>query len=465
MIYIFNFSQNTGNTTNITDEEFISLEINRFKASKRRNSMINGEKYYVGQHDILKRKRTVIGENGELITVSNLPNNKIVNNQYKKMVDQKCNYLLGQPLSINCENKQYSKLIRQLINKRFNRLIKYIAEDSLNNGIAWLFIHYDDTGKLAFKRLEPSEIIAGWKDAEHTILDYVIRIYEVISIEGKTEKTIEKVEIYDDNGISYFELENNKLIAYEPFQTDYFTMSNDKGSQGYNWSKIPIIPFKYNNKEIPLINMVKSLQDGINTILSNFQNKMEEDSHNTILVLVNFDGEDLGEFRHNLATFGAVKVRSENGSNGDIKTLQVEVNAENYKSILDILKKAIIENAMGYDAKDDRLAGSPNQMNIKSMYSDIDLDANNMETEFQASFEELLWFVNVHLFNSALGDFEKEQIEFIFNRDMLINKSEIIDNCAKSISLLSNKTVISNHPWVDDPILELDRLQQEIELE
>ena len=47
---------------------------------------------------------------------------------------------------------------------------------------------------------------------------------------------------------------------------------------------------------------------------------------------------------------------------------------------------------MGYDAKDDRLSGNPNQMNIQSMYSDIDLDANDMETEFQAAFEEILWF-------------------------------------------------------------------------
>ena len=49
----------------------------------------------------------------------------------------------------------------------------------------------------------------------------------------------------------------------------------------------------------------------------------------------------------------------------------------------------MIENARGYDAKDDRLGGNPNQMNIQSMYSDIDLDANGMETEFQAAFEEL----------------------------------------------------------------------------
>ncbi len=39
-----------------------------------------------------------------------------------------------------------------------------------------------------------------------------------------------------------------------------------------------------------------------------------------------------------------------------------------------MFKKALIENAGGYDAKEDRLSGNPNQINIQSM-SDIDLDA------------------------------------------------------------------------------------------
>ena len=30
---------------------------------------------------------------------------------------------------------------------------------------------------------------------------------------------------------------------------------------------------------------------------------------------------------------------------------------------------------MGYDAKDERMGGNPNQMNIQSMYADIDLSA------------------------------------------------------------------------------------------
>ena len=451
----------------LTDEQYIVNEINHFKLSQRRKEMIDGEKYYAGKHDILSRVRTVIGENGELEEVKNLPNNRIVDNQYKKMVDQKNNYLLGQPIAIQCENEQYTKLLKQVFNKKFQRLMKAIGEDSLNCGIGWMFVFYNERGELTFKRLKPFEVIPGWKDAEHTVLDYAIRIYEVIAYEGQQEKVIQKVEVYDDKGITFFELtDGGDLRPVEPFTQNYFTITEEDGSEkGYNWTKIPLIPFKYNNKEIPLIKMVKTLQDGLNTIESNFQNCMEEDTRNTILVLMNYDGQNLGEFRRNLAQYGAVKVRTVDGSGGDVKSLQVEVNSENYKAILELFKKAIIENAMGYDAKDDRLAGNPNQMNIQSMYSDIDLDANNMETEYQASFEELLWFINCHFSNMGMGDFEGEEVDVIFNRDILISESEVIANCTSSVGVLSDETIIANHPWVDDPQAELERLKKQKEEE
>lgn len=454
-------------TTRITDIQFIEQEIRRFKFSKRRKEMLDGERYYIGQHDILLRTRTMIGENGDLEEVTNLPNNRIVDNQYKKMVDQKNNYLLGQPLSIKCDNYEYSKVLKKILNKKFLKLMKNVGEDSLNNGIGWLFAYYDEHGEFTFKRFKPYEIIPGWADADHTRLEYAIRIYEVITYQGTLERIIEKVEVYDDSGINYFELsDGGSLKPCEPYHQDYFTIIDvDNIEQGYNWSKIPLIPFKYNSKEMPLINMVKSLQDGLNLIESNFQNQMEEDPRNTILVLVNYDGQKLGEFRKNLSQYGAVKVKTIDGAAGDLKTLQVEVNSENYKVILEIFKKAIIENAMGYDAKDDRLAGNPNQMNIQSMYSDIDLDANGTETEYQASFEELLWFINVHLFNTGQGDFENEEVDVIFNRDILINESEVIDNCTKSVGLLSDETVVSNHPWIDDPLAEIDRIEKQKEKE
>jgi SPP1 family phage portal protein len=449
---------NVSAASKLTDEQFIVKEIKRFKNSQRRKEMLDGERYFDGKHDILTRERTVIGKDGDLEVVKNLPNNRIVDNQYKKMVIQKSNYLLGQPFTVQADNDAYVKILKKFLNKKFMRTLKAVGEDSLNCGIGWLFPMYDEKGQFIFKRFRPWEIIPGWKDAEHTELEYFIRIYEVVAYVGNEEKIIEKVEIYDETGISYFELtDGGKLLPDGEQHVPYFSIED----QGFNWTKIPLIAFKYNNKEIPLIKMVKSLQDGLNLIESNFQNQMEEDPRNTILVVVNYDGENLGEFRRNLATYGAVKVRTVDGAGGDVRTLQVEVNAENYKAIIELFKKAIIENAMGYDAKDERMAGTPNQMNIQSMYNDIDLDANGMETEYQASFEDLLWFLNMHLFNVGMGDFEQEEVEIIFNRDMMLNEGEVIDNISKSAGIISDETLVAQHPWVDDPQAELERLEEQ----
>lgn len=446
----------------ITDNEYVIKEVKRFWVSQRRKEMLDGEKYYVGKHDILSRKRTVIGEKGELEEVKNLPNNRIVDNQYQKMVDQKNNYLLGQPFTIQTNNEIYSKHLKKVFNKRFIKLLKSVGEDSFNCGIGWIFVHYDEHGQFTFKRLKPYEVIPGWHDSEHTKLDYVIRVYETIQVKKTKEIIIHHIEVYDETGIHYFTYEGGKLVPdlEKPFE-NYFTITDVDGNiQGYNWTKIPIIPFKYNSKEIPLIKKVKSLQDGLNLIESNFLNQMEEDIRNTILVLVNYDGQNLAQFRKNLAQYGAVKVKTIDGAAGDLKTLQIEVNSENYKVIIELFKKAIIENARGYDAKDDRLGGNPNQMNIQSMYSDIDLDANGMETEYQASFEELLWFINCHFSNEGFGDFENEEVTIEFNRDMLISEAEVIDNINKSEDL-SLESRLLNHPWVDDVQAEIKRIEKE----
>ncbi|WP_206413985.1 phage portal protein [Massilimicrobiota timonensis] len=458
-LYRFIFEERTDI---LNDGDMIIKEINDFKTSFRRRCMIDGERYYEGKHDILHVKRTVIGEGGVLTEVDNLPNHHVIDNQYAKMVNQKKNYLLGQPFVIQSDNEAYSKALNEVFNKRFMRMMKNILEDSLNEGISYLYVGYDEEGHLKFTKLKGHEVVPLWKDSDHTELDGAIRFYPTV-IENRHEKRIvEKIEVYNTDGVYRMTLDDGRLIADEtnPYEP-YITVSNDDGSEEcLNWVNIPIIPFKYNSKEIPLLKKVKSLQDGINQILSTFQNNMEEDSRNTILVLVNYDGQNLGEFRRNLAQYGAVKVRSRDGNSGDVKSLQVEVNAENYKIILELFKKALIENAMGFDAKDDRLAGNPNQMNIQSMYSDIDLDANDIETGFQASFEQLLWFINCHFSNTGIGNFENEDVEVIFNRDMLMNESEIIDNVNKSTDL-SLETRLANHPWIDDVDDELEKIEKQ----
>lgn len=446
----------------LSDFRYLESRIVSWLTSPQRLKQLTGERYYYGDHDILRKKRTIIGDKGELQEVDNLPNNQKVDNQYARMVDQKNNYLLGQPIAFDSKNEKYVKALQKVFNKRFHKTLKDMGEDSLNHGIAWLYPYIGKDG-MKFKRFPGYEILPFWNDTAHTDLEMAVRLYlEEKPNAVSPHDVIQKVEIYTKNGIDYYTFENNRLVPEAKSHENYLTVTTNDTEQGYNWDRIPLIPFKLNSKEIPLIERCKSLQDAINDIISSFKNTMEEDTRNTILVLENYDGQNLGEFRKNLAMYGAVKVRSGDGARGDVRTLRVEVNAANYEAILKIFKKALIDNCKGYDFDQLREnSRDPNQMVVKTIYADSDLDANNQETEYQCAMEELLWFVNKYLETTSGESFSDEDVEIIFNRDGIVNESEIMQMLVSAGVHVSNETLLSQVPFIDDIKLEVARVKKE----
>lgn len=446
----------SNNTAGISDERTLSMRISNWLASDARKYQILGEQYYIGNHDILNKKRTVIGQDGTVQEVYNLPNNKRIDNQYAKFVDQKKNYILGKPITLDCEDSEYIEKVNKVLNKKFRKILKDLGEDCLNGGIAWLCPYYDDEGELRFKNFPAYEILPFWNDRAHTDLEMAVRLY----LEEKPNATseldvIQKVELYTKEGIDYYIFEGNKLIPdVTKTRAPYMTVNGE----ARNWNRIPLIAFKLNAKEIPLIKRCKSLQDAVNDIISSFKDNMEEDSRNTIIVLDNYDGTDLGEFRRNLAQFGAIKVRSSDGARGDVRTLHIEVNYANYESILAIFRTAIKHNCRGYDYSDlNKAAADPNQMNIKSILSDVDIDANDMETEFQAAFEEVMWFVNNHL------NLEEQEVDVIFNRDGIINEVDIMQMLIAAGVKIPNKLLLHQVPFINDVEEALELLKEEEE--
>ena len=445
-----------------SDFEYLEKVLRKWLESKLREEQLLAEKYYDGDHDILRREKKVIGADGNLITLDNVANNKLVDNQYRKLVDQKTNYTLGKPITIATHKDEYLAELGKVFNKSMQRKLRVLAQYAVDGGIAWLYPYYDKESNFKVAVFPSYEICPVWKDKLHTELDYAMRYYteDVFNDKGGVD-TITHVDLFTTNGITHFRYHGGKLKAEQNPHSDYMYV----GEKGFNWTRLPIIPFKYNSKEIPLIRNVKSLQDALNEVLSDFQNNMQEDPRTTILVLKNYDGTNIPEFRQNLATYGVIKVTTVDGVQGGVETLNVEVNAANYQAILMQLKRAIVENGRGFDAKEERMDGDPNQMNIESMYTDIDLDVNAMETEFQAGFEELKWFVDQYLIQQGHPDYTEEDVEFVFNRDIFINEDAKIDNCVKSVGVISNKTIIARHPWVTDLEHELSQIEEDKQAE
>ena len=447
------------NNQNLSDLQWIENRLIQWECSPERRMQLDGERYYLGHHDILKKKRTILDGEGKTVEIKHLPNNKKVDNQWAKMVDQKTNYIVGQPITFDCEDDAYVEQLKKVMGKKkFHRFIKKLGKKCILGGIVWVYPYMED-GEQKFKTIPAHELMPIWKDTEMDSVVMGVRLF----IEEKPGATspldvTRKVEIYSANGIDYYTFDNNRL---EPDVTKkhapHLTVTSGRKTEERNWERVPLIPFKLNSMAIPLISRAKSLQDAINQLINMSMDNLEEDARNTILVLENYDGQDLEELRYNIAQYAAIKVGVGDGARGDVRTLQIEFKAENYKAILDIFKKALIENCKGYDFSDLK-SGSPNQMNIKSIYSDIDLDANEMETEWQASLEELLWFIN-----RGMGVTEDKDVDFIFNRDGVVNETEILQVLPQLSGLVSRETLIAQVPFIDDPQEELKRIKSEEE--
>ncbi|MCR8983402.1 phage portal protein, partial [Brevibacillus laterosporus] len=204
------------------------------------------------------------------------------------------------------------------------------------------------------------------------------------------------------------------------------------------WERVPFICFKYNDEEIPLIKFIQSLIYDYDYRKSDNANNLE-DVPNSIYVLRDYDGTNLGEFRHNLAAYRAVKVTGEGG----VETISLPIDTEAFKTHMEMNRKDIYEFGRGVDTQASNFGNDPSGIALKFLYADLDMDANMIETEFQASMEHLRWFIDQHISNTGGGDFSNETVEFIFNRDILINETDAITNAKDSVGIISDETIVA----------------------
>jgi SPP1 family phage portal protein len=439
-------------------QEIIKQEVEDWLLSPERDWMIAGQRYYRNDSDILDRKREVIGENGQKVEDKNLANNRLVHGFVRKLVDQKTGYLLSKPLSVQTDNDDYLDLLAGIFDKRFLRLLKSIGKEAVNKGKAWLHVYYDQEGELSFKKIPSEEIIALWKDAAHTELDAVIRVYEIDVYEGKQKKAITKVEFWDTNGVLRFVLDESGLIpdVEAGEEGSHFVAATGDDEQPLNWERVPFICFKYNEEEMPLVQQIKSLVDDYDERKSDNSNNLE-DLPNSIYVIKDYDGTDLGEFRRNLSAYRAVKVTGEGG----LDTKSLDINVEAFKVHMEMNRKDIYEFGRGVDTQSKEFGSSPSGISLKFLYADLDMDANDIETEFQAALEHLLWFIDQHIANTTGKYYSDEKVDLIFNRDILINETDTITNVKNSVGVISDETLVANHPWVMDVQDEQDRIAKQ----
>lgn len=438
--------------------DIVRTEIAEWRASPALAWMQIGQRYYNSDNDIKQRTRTAIGEGGRPISVANIANNKLAHAFVRELVDQKTQYLLGKPYSLQGENTTHLEALGMYAGSELLRVLRRWAKDAIVYGVGWLHPCYDEQGVLVLKRLPPTEMIPLWRDADHTELDAMIRVYETIAYAAHDKRKVTHVEFWAPQcPVEYYIFDGDLKPDPDRASAVHFNaVAPDGADIPLFWEHLPFVALKYNDEELPLVYYVKSLIDAYDRVASDDTN-MLEDLPNSIFVLRNYDGQELGEFRHNLATYRAVKVTDDGG----VDTLEPKLDITASSDYLERLRRDIYAFGRGVDTRSERVSGATSGVALKHEYTQLDLDCNQLESELQASFARLLAFVDAHLANTGVGDFVDDEVTLVCNRDIIISEADAVATVVKTMGITSLRTVLEQIPWVDDVDKELGRLDTE----
>ena len=463
----------------MTNMQLCRLYMDEFVRSPERKWMLDGEAYYrVDNPEIMNRKMYRYRENKatgqvERILDNAKPNNKRAHGFMYLLVEDKVNYLLSKPYTLTCEeSKEYLEQVQTVLGEQFQtkRLMR-LGVYASNGGISWLYPYINELGEFRTMIIPPEQGIPLWRNNDHEELDGFIWFYDVQVIEGQEQKTVTKVEFWMPEGVAYYisdsegegwdlRLDSERYLDAAADEDSEFMEHFRIGSVPGTWGKVPFIPFKNNDYELPDLKFVKTLVDGYDKSRSDVANFLDE-VRSIVYALKGYGGNDLGEFMRDLNYFRAISLDDDGGA--EAITAPVDIAAA--KDDFDTLRKDIYDFGQGVDKNSDKLGNSPSGIALKFIYSGLDLKCNRMENAFKAGMEDLFWFIRRYLELTGSGSYPDCEIDITFNRDVAINESQAIADCAASKGIISDETIVKNHPWVEDATEELALLNAQREAE
>lgn len=442
----------------MTDAEIVLEELNEFKRSQKLAWMNTGERYYlVDNEGIATKKKYRYTEDGNKVVDESVPNHKLAHGFAKNLTDDKVAYLLAKEPSLKSESERYVQLVRETLGQSFfEQRLETVCEEATNKGIGWLHPYVDEEGNFKVLVIPAQQVVPIWSDDDHTELQAVIRFFKQVEYIGRQKQKVERVELYTKTGVLHLDNRNGVLLPNTNFEVNpapYIT----KNGVGYAWDAVPFVAVKNNSYEMPDIKFIKSLIDEYDETRSENANFLAN-VRRLIYVLKGYGGESLAEFVKNLNYFGAVNV--DDPSEGDVDVVNPQVDLGGYDAHFQQLKRDILEFGQGVNKNLEEIGNAPSGIALKFLYSGLDLKCNKLEKSLKTAFRKLLEFVDVYLAIKGRA-VPKAPVEIVFNRLMLVNETEAINNAGSSVGIVSQRTALAHHPWVQDVDEEVKQMEKE----
>lgn len=411
------------------------------------------DRYYRKQNDILRLKRRP--EEGNPIRQAD---NRVASNFYSILVNQKASYMFAKPPQFDVDNTTLNSEIVQILGDGYAKACKDLCINASNASIAWLHCWVDEND-FRYGVIDARQVKPIWgSDLENELLA-VLRIYDITDVDDG--KTWNVYEYWDDRCCYSFRKKRSEaLMRLQPYR-QYKTSSSelidyDESNQyPHNFGVVPFIPFPNNNIAENDLGSVKELIDCYDKVYSGFMDDLE-DIQEVIFVLSGYDGEDLKEFLGKLKKYKTIKTETDVDGKGGVNTLTIEIPVEAREKMLTMTRKAIFEQGQGIDP-DPQNFGNSSGVALRYLYSLLELKSGLMETEFRLGFGKLIRTICKHLGTSV------NKVDQIWTRTSVRNDTELASIAQQSMGVISEKTIVKNHPWVVDAEKELGQMEDERE--
>ena len=467
--------------------------ITEFNASEAKKRMFEGERYFKNQNDILKKdlKSYTIYDQKTGTTIQKTNENKsdehIPHGFYPKQLNQKKIYVAGKPITITYnapvntkkdENtkqaeKKITNMVWNTLGINFESLIKNRIKEAGNKGRAWVHPDYKD-GKLVFKRLPSQECIPIYDNETQEFLEGFIHFYTIQDLSGEKPEDKIYVEYWDKQEVRYY-IEtkvNDTTIFLEDVTRDrpechwyrqiYDEALNEiKKIEKRSWGRVPFIEIENNEEKTTDLEPIKPLIDAYDLINSGFVNTIE-DLKEIIWLINGYGAEDLLALIENLKINGVART---NDTAGKIDAKLLPIPYEARQALLKGLKELIYEFGRAVDTSNKDLIGqAPSGVSLEFLYTDLDMKADDIIVGLRKAIYEMIWYVLQDLKMQRKIPLNINEFDFKieFNKSRIFNETEKV-NTLSNDTVMSIKSKLEKHPYVDDVDIEMQRLKEEKE--
>ena len=417
------------------------------------DKMTEGVRYYRKENDINERVLYRYDDNGNKVVDEFAPNNRIPSGFHKLLVDQKVGYLVGKPVSINGKDGTAVDKVKEYVGDEFNDLMPELVKHASNKGQEWVHVYINEDGEFDYIRIPAQEVIPIYDNTKRKDLMAVIRYYYL------DDETM-KIEYWDDKTVTFYEEISGKVVLDtsddRPNPMPHFYYQDGDERTGYGWERVPFISFKNNEECLSDLNMYKALIDAYDLTLSDATNTIQA-AQNFIYILKGYADTDMRNFYVNLKQNKGLAFDED----GDLDIAQPEPPMNSIDSILDRYADNIFGDGMGVDISPDKFGQNPSGVALKNLYSYLNMKANILERKFTKALHEFAWFMQEY--DSVVDSgFDASTINFTFTHSMLSNEVEQIEMFVSQGGQISNQTALANHPWVENPQEEQERIDEDI---